>query len=145
MKIAIEALVMSIATRIFASGSVPAESHFANVDGLKVHYTNCGGADATLVFVHDWICDETVWSGQAEALAAQNVRVITIDLPGHGQSDKPEIAYTMHLHARAIDAVLRDAKVRKAVIVGHSNGTPVIRQFLREFPEHVSGLVIVEG
>ena len=73
------------------------------------------------------------------------MRVITVDVPGNGQSDKPEIAYTMHLYARAHDALLRDAKIQRAVLVGHSNGTPVVRQFLREFPESVSALVIVDG
>ncbi len=141
----IAVMLACIASTAFGSEPVTAESHFASVDGLKVHYTNYGAADATLVFVHGWSCDETVWNAQAGPLAAESVRVITIDLPGHGQSGKPEIAYTMHLYARAIDAVLRDAKVQRAVVVGHSNGTPVIRQFYREYPASVSGMVIVDG
>ncbi len=136
---------MSVLRTGTASEPGAAESHFAQIDGLEVHYTNYGAADATLVFVHGWSSDETVWSEQAAPLAAESVRIITIDLPGHAQSDKPEIAYTMHLYARAIDAVLRDAKVQKAVVVGHSNGTPVIRQFYREYPASVSGMVIVDG
>ena len=51
----------------------------------------------------------------------------------------------MDLYARAIDAVLRDAKVKAATLIGHSNGTPVIRQFYRKFPEKTRALVIVEG
>ncbi len=147
MKISLVAvfLIMSVLRASTTSEPGTAETHFTQIDGLKVHYTNYGAADATLVFVHGWSCDETVWSEQAGPLAAESVRIITIDLPGHGQSDKPEIAYTMHLYARAIDAVLRDAKVQKAVIVGHSNGTAAILQFYREFRASVSGLVIVEG
>ena len=130
-----------------ASGAekVAGESKFAQLDDIKVHYTLYGGAAATVVFVHGWACDETVWRELAPALAARNVRAITIDLPGHGKSDKPQIAYTMQLYARAIDAVLRDAGVGQAVLVGHSNGTPAIRQFYRQFPAAVSGLVIVDG
>jgi len=96
------------------------------------------------VFIHGWACDETFWSGQAPALGAK-FHLITIDLPGHGQSDEPQIAYTMDLYSRAIDAVLRDAKAKAAVLIGHSNGTPVIRQFYRRFPEKTRALVIVEG
>jgi pimeloyl-ACP methyl ester carboxylesterase len=96
-----------------------------------------------LLFVHGWSCDETFWAGQT-ALGAK-LHVITLDLPGHGQSDKPQIPYTMDLYVRAIDAVLRDAKVKAAVLVGHSNGTPVIRQFYRKFPEKTRALVIVDG
>ncbi|PYI91355.1 MAG: hypothetical protein DME97_13770 [Verrucomicrobia bacterium] len=119
-------------------------SRSTQVDGAKVHYTEHGAGDNALLFVHGWSCDETFWAAPAQALGAK-FHVITIDLPGHGQSDKPQIAYTMDLYARAIDAVLRDAKVKAATLIGHSNGTPVIRQFYRKFPEKTRALVIVEG
>ena len=121
------------------------QSRFAELDGVKIHYTNYGDAPFAVVFVHGWSCNETVWEKQGPALVRQNVRALTIDLPGHGQSDKPRIAYTMDLYARAIDAVLRDAGVEKAVLVGHSNGTPAIRQFYRHFPAKVAALVILDG
>ena len=123
---------------------IVSDSRTVDLDGAKVHYTNYGKGDAALLFVHGWSCDETVWSEQAAALA-EKIRVITIDLPGHGQSDKPHIAYTMDLYVRAIDAVLRDANVGSVILVGHSNGTPIVRQFYRKFPAKVRGLVIVEG
>lgn len=119
-------------------------SHFAELDGVRVHYTNYGTGEEALLFVHGWSSDETVWKKQAPELA-KSIRVITVDLPGHGQSDRPEIAYTMHYYARALDAVLRDAGAKKAIPVGHSNGTPVVRQFYRLYPQEVSGLVIVDG
>lgn len=124
--------------------SPEASSRFANLDGIKVHYTNYGSGDTALLFVHGWNCDESVWKNQAPALA-RKIRMILIDLPGHGQSDKPEMTYTMDLHARAIDAVLQDAGARSAILVGHSNGTPVIRQFYRRFRSKVRALVIVDG
>jgi pimeloyl-ACP methyl ester carboxylesterase len=127
-----------------AAEPISGQSHFAQLDGLKVHYTLYGNANPTLVFIHGWACDETVWNAQAIELA-HALRCITIDLPGHGQSDKPQISYTMHHYARAIDAVLRDAKVQSVILVGHSNGVPAVRQFYREFPASVSGLIIVEG
>jgi pimeloyl-ACP methyl ester carboxylesterase len=113
------------------------------LDGAKVHYTEYGAGENAVLFVHGWSCDETFWAGQT-ALGAK-LHVITLDLPGHGQSDKPRIPYTMDLYVRAIDAVLRDAKVKATVLVGHSNGTPVIRQFYRKFPEKTRALVIVDG
>lgn len=118
-------------------------AHSVQLDGANVHYTEYGAGENALLFVHGWSCDETFWAGQT-ALGAK-LHVITLDLPGHGQSDKPQIPYTMDLYARAIDAVLRDAKVKAAVLVGHSNGTPVIRQFYRKFPEKTWALVIVDG
>jgi pimeloyl-ACP methyl ester carboxylesterase len=130
--------------RASCAADVKGDSRFVAVEGTKVHYTNYGSGNTALVFIHGWACDETSWDGQTPELA-ETMRPITIDLPGHGQSDKPQIAYTMDLYARAIDAVLGDAKVSKAVLVGHSNGTPVIRNYYRRFPEKVAALVIVDG
>ena len=118
-------------------------AHSIQLDGAKVHYTEYGAGENALVFVHGWSCDETFWAGQTSL--GGKLHVITLDLPGHGQSDKPQIPYTMNLYVRAIEAVLRDAKVKGAVLVGHSNGTPVIWQFYRKFPEKTRALVIVDG
>jgi pimeloyl-ACP methyl ester carboxylesterase len=106
------------------------ESKFAKLDGARIHYKSYGKGNEALVLVHGWTCNLDNWRDQIPDLAKRN-RVIALDLPGHGQSDKPEIKYTMDLFANAIDAVMRDAKVERAVIVGHSMGTPVARQFYR--------------
>ena len=141
-QLGLAALLFSVAVATAAESR--GVSRTAQLDGSKVHYTDYGTGENALLFVHGWACDETFWSGQAAALA-EKYRVITIDLPGHGQSDKPQIAYTMPLYARAIDAVLTDAKVKAATLIGHSNGTPVIRQFYRQHPEKTRALVIVDG
>lgn len=120
-----------------------AVSHFASLDGNKIHYDSFGQGDEAVVFIHGWTCDSTFWKAQAPIYETR--RSLLIDLPGHGLSDKPEIPYTMELFARAVDAVMIDAKVRKATLAGHSMGTPVVVQFLRMHPEKVAGLAIVDG
>lgn len=125
--------------------SVPtAKSRFAMLDTQRVHYKSYGKGERALVFVHGWTCDMNVWLQQLPAFADET-RLIALDLPGHGQSDKPEIKYTQDLFARAVEAVMRDAGVKEAVLVGHSMGTPVIRQFYRKYPEKTLALVIVDG
>jgi pimeloyl-ACP methyl ester carboxylesterase len=136
--------VIASATRLFAE-PVVSESKFVDVDHLKVHYTNYGKGDTALFFVHGWACDETVWSEQAPALA-EKIRVITIDLPGHGQSDKPKtIEYDKNLYTRAIDGVVNDTGVKSVILIGHSNGTPFTREYYRKFPTNVKALIVVEG
>jgi pimeloyl-ACP methyl ester carboxylesterase len=141
-QLGLAALLCSVA--VAAAAESRGVSRTAQLDGAKVHYTDYGTGENALLFVHGWACDETFWSGQAPALA-EKYHVITIDLPGHGQSDKPQIAYTMPLYARAIDAVLTDAKVKAATLIGHSNGTPVIWQFYRKYPAKTRALGIVDG
>lgn len=113
-------------------------------DGARIHYKSYGKGRKALVLIHGWSCNMDYWRDSIPAFAKRN-RVIAIDLPGHGQSDKPEVAYSMDLFARAVDAVLRDAKVDRTVLVGHSMGTPVARQFYRKYPQKTLGIVIVDG
>ena len=120
------------------------ESKFATLDGARIHYMNYGKGDEALVFIHGWTQDIGSWRDQIPDLS-KRARVIAIDLPGHGKSDKPEIAYSMDLFARAVDAVMRDAKVNRAVLVGHSMGTPVARQFFRKYPHKTLAIVIADG
>jgi len=137
-------VALLISSALAFGGETQGVSRSVTVDGAKVHYTDYGAGENALLFVHGWACDETFWAGQAPALGAK-FHVVTIDLPGHGQSDKPHIAYTMDLYARAIDAVLADAQVKAAILIGHSNGTPAIRQFYRKYPAKTRALVIVDG
>ncbi|HLG17855.1 MAG TPA: alpha/beta fold hydrolase [Blastocatellia bacterium] len=124
--------------------STDPSSRFVSLDGARVHYKSFGRGSEALVFIHGWACDLDFWRQQWPAFQGKT-RVIAIDLPGHGQSDKPQIAYTQDLFARAVDAAMRDAEVDRAVLVGHSMGTPVIRQFYRKYPAKVLALVIVDG
>lgn len=117
----------------------------AAVDGAKVHWSSTGSAHQAIILVHGWTCDESSWDAQVPELSAK-YRVITLDLPGHGKSDPPRDGkFSMTLFARAVEAVRAEAKIDKAVLVGHSMGTPVIRQYARLYPKHVVALVLVDG
>ena len=84
------------------------QTHYAKLDGARIHYQSYGKGSEALVFIHGWTCNLDYWRDQVPDFAKRN-RVIAIDLPGHGQSDKPQVAYSMDLFARAVDAVMRDA------------------------------------
>ena len=121
------------------------QSYLANVDGVKVHYYDVGNKKAkeALVFVHCWTCNVEFWKSNYSAFP--NYRVIAMDLPGHGQSDKPKIDYSMEYFARAVDAVMKKAGVKKAVLAGHSMGTPITRRYYELYPEKTLGIVVVDG
>jgi pimeloyl-ACP methyl ester carboxylesterase len=117
----------------------------ATLDGMKIHSTSNGKGATTLVLVHGWTCDDTSWAAQVPALS-KHYRVITLDLPGHGRSGSPKDGkFSMDLFARAVEAVRAEQRVDRIVLVGHSMGTPVIRQYARLYPQHVAALVIVDG
>ncbi|HEY0728213.1 MAG TPA: alpha/beta hydrolase [Pyrinomonadaceae bacterium] len=139
-------LLLSVFTAVVLAGAVvtAAQEKYAQLDKNKIHYVSEGKGKDAIVLVHGWGCRLTHWYGQIPELS-KRARVIAIDLPGHGESDKPEIKYDMDLFAAAIDAVMKDAGVERAVLVGHSMGTPVVRQFYRKYPQKTLALVIVDG
>jgi pimeloyl-ACP methyl ester carboxylesterase len=147
--------VIAIATLLWLSGcasspdatspaSATPKSHFARFGTNKVHYVVAGKGKHTLVFVHGWSCNAGFWREQVPAFV-DHARVILVDLPGHGESDKPEADYTVDYFASAVLAVMRDAHVDKATLIGHSMGTPVICRVYAQAPEKVAAIVSVDG
>jgi pimeloyl-ACP methyl ester carboxylesterase len=117
----------------------------ATLDGMKIHSTATGKGSRTIVLVHGWTCDETSWATNVPELA-KHYRVITLDLPGHGKSDAPKDGkVTMEMFAKAVEAVRAEQKADKIIVVGHSMGTPVIREYAHRYPQHVTALVLVDG
>ena len=106
----------------------------ATVDGLKIHSTSAGAAARRS-------CSST--AGRATPrrgrrrcrCSRRSTACITLDLPGHGQSGAPKDGkFSMDLFARAVEAVRAEAGTDKIVLVGHSMGAPVIRQYARLYP-----------
>lgn len=139
-------LLLGSVSRLDAADPNPldaAPSRFASLDGYRIHYKSIGAGRTALVFIHGWTCDLTFFREQVPAFD-RRIRMILVDLPGHGKSDKPQVAYTMDVFARAVDSVLREAGVSRAILIGHSMGTPVARQFYRLHPRKTLGLVAVD-
>lgn len=137
-------LLALISAFILAAPAQTANVKWATMNGNKVRYTDTGGdAKNAIVFVHCWTCNSEFWREQVGAFP--QYRVIALDLPGHGESDKPNIEYTIEHFARSVEAVMDDAGVKKAVLVGHSMGTPVTRRFYELYPKKTIGIVVVDG
>jgi pimeloyl-ACP methyl ester carboxylesterase len=128
----------------FAQNRKPVEG-WASLDGVKIRYLDVGDRKAkdALVFVHCWTCNVDFWRDNINGFPS--MRVIAMDLPGHGASDKPKIEYSMEMMARSVEAVMNKAGVRRAVLAGHSMGTPIVRRFYELHPDKTLGLVIVDG
>jgi pimeloyl-ACP methyl ester carboxylesterase len=133
-------LLLLLAIPVLAANT---SSHFAPYAGGQVHYESYGSGSEAVVFIHGWTCDLTFWREQAPVY--ENHRSLLIDLPGHGESDKPHVPYPVEFFARSVEAVMRDAGVDRAVLVGHSLGGPVVYTFLRLFPEQVKAVVLVDA
>ena len=127
------------------AGTLPGgKSHSVQFGVNKIHYVTMGKGTHTIVFVHCWAGNLGFWREQVPAFAGQ-ARLVLIDLPGHGLSEKRPAAYNMDYFAGAVLAVMRDAQVDRATLVGHSMGGPVIYRVHEQAPEKVVALVVVDG
>lgn len=120
------------------------KDQFAPLDGFRVHYQSVGSGRRAIVFLSGWGCDAGLWRNQLPALARYG-RLLVLDLPGHGRSDKPQVAYGVNLFTRSVDAVLQHAGVDKAILAGHSMGGMVAYEFARKHKEKALALIWVEG
>ena len=117
---------------------------YATLDGHKVYYTDQGRGEPTLVLIHGWLGNHKFWKEQIPALS-KNHRVIALDMIGCGKSDAPQVAYTQELLARSVLAVMDQAQVTDAVLMGHSMGAAVARRVALEHPERVRAFISMDG
>lgn len=68
-------------------------------DGTALSYDESGRGSSTLLFVHGWLCNRSFFAPQFEYFSSRH-RVVSVDLRGHGDSDKPRQAYHPDLHAK---------------------------------------------
>ncbi len=96
------------------------------------------GEGITLLLVHGYIEDLTIWNGFADTLAEQ-FRVVAVDLPGHGKTDNFNAVHSMELMADVLHAVLQNLKIEKCIAVGHSMGGYAVMAFVEKYPELLQG------
>ena len=92
-----------------------------------IFYTDSGKGPA-VVLIHGFLENTTMWNVIAPELSKRN-RVITIDLLGHGKSDCMGYTHSMELFAETINAVLKQLRIRKCTLIGHSLGGYVALAF----------------
>ncbi len=119
----------------------PVDVAWADVHGLRLAYADQGSGDVPLVLIHGLSGYIPMWVKNIDALA-QRHRVIALDLPGYGKSDKPRASYSMRFFADMVRGLLDKLEIPTAVLVGHSMGAQVSMHLALQSPERVSGLVL---
>ncbi|TMF41973.1 MAG: alpha/beta fold hydrolase [Chloroflexi bacterium] len=93
------------------------DSRTVAIEGVNIHYV-CGGSGSPLVLVHGLGSSAAVeFYFNLEPLAA-NHRVLAIDLPGFGHSDKPVLEYTIELFVKAVRDVMASEELTRAAVMG---------------------------
>ncbi len=111
---------------------------------LRVIDKNPNGARETVLLVHGYGSSTASYAPVMDALAA-HFRVLAIDLPGFGKSDRRDGDYSPDALADVLADVLTHKGVQRAHVVGHSWGSSVVLAFARRHPDRLDRLVIISG
>ena len=126
------------------STAPPFEVGVLDVEGSQLYYEIHGHGPRVLVFIHGILMDSNMNRRLAVDLAATGHRVILLDMPGHGRSDKPKRAsfHRMDTYADHVVALLDHLGIEKAVIGGVSLGANVSLLVAAQAPDRLEGMVL---
>ncbi|HVP55707.1 MAG TPA: alpha/beta hydrolase [Candidatus Eisenbacteria bacterium] len=117
--------------------------HYAQVGPYQVHYYE-GGDGPPLVFVHGLGAESLNWVPAMLGFRHQ-FHVYAIDLLGHGETEKPDIAYSIAQQSEMLHQFLVDRKAVPADVVGISMGGWVTLKLALDHPEAVNRLVVADA
>ena len=114
-------------------------------DGVALFYKIKEGRSPPMVFVHGWCCDHTYFEPQFDHFARLGHRVVSVDLRGHGQSDKPHQSYAMQVFADDLVWMCERLGLARPVFVGHSMGGIVAFDIGKRYPDLPSAVVMLDA
>lgn len=112
-------------------------------NGVKVYYESYGSG-LPLVFLHPFTTNRNIWTFQTLPFARDH-RSIVVDHRGHGLSDKPASGYAISEMAADVVAILDDANIEQAVLVGNSIGGMIAMQTSLDAPSRVKANLILSS
>jgi pimeloyl-ACP methyl ester carboxylesterase len=112
--------------------------------GRRIAYEVHGEGDRVLVLIHGLLMNRHMFDRLAPAMAAEGNRVVTVDLLGHGDSDRPPemVHYGMNFFAQQVVGLLDHLGVDEAVVGGTSLGANTSLTIARMAPERVRGMMV---
>lgn len=113
-------------------------------DKAIINYQDEGQGNQTLVLLHGFMNNLDVWASYVFKYMKE-IRVIAIDLLGHGETSDLGESHTMEMQADMVKSVLDNIGVKDCVIAGHSMGGYVALAFAERYPEIVKGLTLINS
>lgn len=102
------------------------------------------GKGETLILLHGFLENSQMWSNLLPFLE-HHFTVISIDLFGHGKSESVGYIHTMQEMAKGVEAIIRQEKIKKAHVLGHSMGGYVALEIVAQFPALATSLVLLNS
>ncbi|MBO5044771.1 MAG: alpha/beta hydrolase [Alistipes sp.] len=117
---------------------------FLMAGSTALHIADSGVGEKCVVLLHGYLESMYVWDDFAPLLTP-SVRVITVDIPGHGISEVKGEVHTMEMVADVLHQMLKSLEIERVTMVGHSMGGYVALAFCARYPEQLDGLVLLSS
>lgn len=114
-------------------------------DGVKISYRVMGEGPLAVMFMHGWSGSGAYFDETLKYLDLARLRAVTIDLRGHGDSDKPDHGYTDERFAKDAFAVADDVGADAIVVVGFSMSGRFVQYLSVVAPKRLRGQVLAAG
>ena len=113
-------------------------------EGRTLAYTDYGDGSRIVILLHGLLLSQRMHEPLARALAERGSRVITLDLLGHGRSERPRDpqCYSMSFFGEQVIALLDHLEIEEAVVLGTSLGANAALEAAAQAPERLRGMVI---
>ncbi|MHC4147006.1 MAG: alpha/beta fold hydrolase [Planctomycetota bacterium] len=115
---------------------------YVMANGIRIHYWRTGGDKPVLLMAHGSSDNGLCWTNLAKELV-DDYDVILPDARGHGLSDPPRRSDSADAQAEDIAGLIRELKLKKPILMGHSMGSSSVAWFAAKYP-HIPGAVILE-
>jgi non-heme chloroperoxidase len=113
-------------------------------DGVKLGYSD-QGSGIPVVLMAGYSAPATAWYREEKTLLKHGYRVIAFDRRSHGSSENPPRGQDMRTQGRDIDALLRHLQIRKAFLIGQSQGASAIWAYISQFGTgHLYGVISID-
>ncbi len=121
----------------------PVEGSF-RYSGRRIAYADWGEGERVLVLVHGLLMNRHMYDNLAPEMVSRGLRVITVDLLGHGASDKPTDmrAYSMSSFADQVAALIEHLELDRPIVGGTSLGANAALEMAARHPRAARGLFI---
>jgi pimeloyl-ACP methyl ester carboxylesterase len=106
-------------------------------DGARIYYATFG-AGTPVILLHGGLASQRYWGDQVAPLVRDGHRVILIDSRGHGRSSRDNRPYTYELMASDVVSVMDSLKIRRAAVVGWSDGAIIGLVMALKDPERLT-------
>ncbi len=136
---------MTVISDEVATSAYPPLGDLIDVDGMKVHATDSGTSGPPVVLLHGANVNLRDWTFSHVDLLKKTNRVIAMDRPGFGHSERGSGNWTPARQAAQLRGAVREMGAQRPILVGHSWGAVVALAWALETPEEVGGVVTVSG